>query len=430
VRRCATVANVLQMGRWKRSIAARAIVAVVTVPVVAACAIAVTPSAAHAALATADSGYRVVDGSGTVYDFGAKGANASFLERSNGTVVGIASTPSGRGYWLVGADGGVFAFGDAGYFGSGAGRRLKDPVVGIAATPSGRGYWLVGADGGVFAFGDARYRGSGARNRLNVPVVGMAATHTGDGYWLVGADGGVFAYGDAPFQGSALLQSAQVAVRGTNGVYRHGTTGYDISWPQCGAPYPDPPHDVTVVGVNDGHMYSRNPCLASQAAWAGRSLTLYVNVDGLPNDATSGLTGPRGACALTDIVCRSYNYGRNGLEYDLAYAKRLGVASSMWWLDVEVEPIWRTGDPLSNANVIQGVLDGLRAHRLTAGIYSTNYQWGAITGGGYNPRTPIWVAGPSTFDEAKAYCSPSYAFGGGTTWLTQWSTHFDHAYAC
>jgi hypothetical protein len=33
------------------------------------------------------------------------------------------------------------------------------PVVGLAATPSGRGYWLVAAHGGVFAFGDAVYHG-------------------------------------------------------------------------------------------------------------------------------------------------------------------------------------------------------------------------------------------------------------------------------
>ena len=34
------------------------------------------------------------------------------------------------------------------------------PIVGIASTPTGRGYWLVAADGGVFAFGDATYLGN------------------------------------------------------------------------------------------------------------------------------------------------------------------------------------------------------------------------------------------------------------------------------
>ena len=55
----------------------------------------------------------------------------------------------------MGSDGGVFAFGDAGFYGSMGGQELNAPMVGMAATPDGKGYWLVGADGGVFAFGDA-----------------------------------------------------------------------------------------------------------------------------------------------------------------------------------------------------------------------------------------------------------------------------------
>lgn len=34
-------------------------------------------------------------------------------------------------------------------------QNVNAPIVGMAATPTGKGYWLVGADGGVFAFGDA-----------------------------------------------------------------------------------------------------------------------------------------------------------------------------------------------------------------------------------------------------------------------------------
>jgi hypothetical protein len=117
-------------------------------------------------------------------------------------VVGMAATPDGKGYWLVAADGGVFAFGDAPYDGSMGGTRLDAPVVGMAATPDGKGYWLVAADGGVFSFGDAPYDGSMGGTRLDAPVVGMAATPDGKGYWLAAADGGVFAFGDAPFEGS------------------------------------------------------------------------------------------------------------------------------------------------------------------------------------------------------------------------------------
>jgi hypothetical protein len=48
-------------------------------------------------------------------------------------------------------------------------------VVAMAATADGGGYWLVGADGGVFAFGDARFHGSLAGTRLSGPVVGATA---------------------------------------------------------------------------------------------------------------------------------------------------------------------------------------------------------------------------------------------------------------
>lgn len=37
---------------------------------------------------------------------------------------------------------------------------VNAPIVGMAATPSGAGYWLVAADGGVFAFGDATFLGN------------------------------------------------------------------------------------------------------------------------------------------------------------------------------------------------------------------------------------------------------------------------------
>ena len=40
---------------------------------------------------------------------------------------------------------------------------LNAPIVGIAATPDGGGYWLVAADGGVFSFGDAHFYGSTGR---------------------------------------------------------------------------------------------------------------------------------------------------------------------------------------------------------------------------------------------------------------------------
>jgi N-acetylmuramoyl-L-alanine amidase len=72
----------------------------------------------------------------------------------------LATTPSGDGYWIVGSDGGVFSYGDAGFHGSMGGHALNAPIVGITATPTGRGYWLIAQDGGIFAFGDAPFLGA------------------------------------------------------------------------------------------------------------------------------------------------------------------------------------------------------------------------------------------------------------------------------
>src|SRR5436190_160859 len=111
------------------------------------------------------------------------------------------STKSGKGYWVLGNDGGVFAFGGAAFHGSTGNMKLNKPVVGMAATPSGEGYWLVATDGGIFAFGDAQFFGSTGGLKLNQPIVGMA-TNGGKGYWLAAADGGMFAFGEAPYYGS------------------------------------------------------------------------------------------------------------------------------------------------------------------------------------------------------------------------------------
>ena len=45
----------------------------------------------------------------------------------------------------------------------------------MAATPTGNGYWLVASDGGIFAYGDANFFGSTGSIKLAKPVVAMAA---------------------------------------------------------------------------------------------------------------------------------------------------------------------------------------------------------------------------------------------------------------
>lgn len=104
----------------------------------------------------------------------------------------------------------MFSFGDAPFYGSMGGKSLNQSITGIASTPSGQGYWLVGADGGVFSFGNASFHGSVAGVTLNAPIVGIAATQDGNGYWLDGSDGGVFAFGDATYYGAVSASPGSV----------------------------------------------------------------------------------------------------------------------------------------------------------------------------------------------------------------------------
>ena len=72
------------------------------------------------------------------------------------------------------SDGGIFNYGDAGFFGSQGGKPLNQPIVGIASTSTGNGYWEVASDGGIFNYGDAGFFGSEGGQPLNKPIVGIA----------------------------------------------------------------------------------------------------------------------------------------------------------------------------------------------------------------------------------------------------------------
>jgi hypothetical protein len=152
---------------------------------------------------TPNGEYSLVASDGGIFNFGDSGFYGSEAgTHLNASIVGTASTPNGLGYWLVASDGGVFSFGDAAFYGSETGTHLNAPIVGIASTPNGLGYWLISSDGGVFSFGDAAFYGSEAGTHLNAPIVGIASTPNGLGYWLISSDGGVFSFGAAVFYGS------------------------------------------------------------------------------------------------------------------------------------------------------------------------------------------------------------------------------------
>jgi hypothetical protein len=157
-----------------------------------------------------DPGYRFATADGAVFDLGSVsycgGLNTAVLPSN---VVSMASTPDGGGYWLLLADGSVYAFGDAKWYGDLRGSAWHGgpvppgaPVVGIAATPDGKGYFVLAADGSVYAFGNAKYSGSRGGLWIDGAVVGIAVDPLTGGYWVVTSRGAVYAE-DAPDYGSA-----------------------------------------------------------------------------------------------------------------------------------------------------------------------------------------------------------------------------------
>ena len=177
-------------------------------------------------------GYWLVGSDGGIFTFGSAqfyGSTGSLtLQRP---VVGITPTSDLGGYWLVASDGGVFTFGDAGFYGSipglgfapagnGTAKELNAPIVGMVPSSDGGGYFMVGSDGGVFAFGDAKFEGScpgiGGCSGAAVTVMPDA---TGNGYWLVTATGHIYTFGDAAYYGAPGPQSVPVtsAVRTADG---------------------------------------------------------------------------------------------------------------------------------------------------------------------------------------------------------------------
>jgi hypothetical protein len=222
--------------------------------------------------------------------------NGAFYYNLNAPIVGMAPTPDGAGYWMVGSDGGVFASGDAGFYGSTGNLHLNKPVVGMAATPDGRGYWFVASDGGIFAYGDAQFYGSTGSLHLNKPVVGMAATPDGRGYWLVASDGGIFAFGDAAFYGSTgaiHLNQPVVGMTATPDGHGYWFVASDGGIFAYG--------DAQFYG-STGAIHLNQPVVGMTATRDGGGYWLVAADGGLFNFGTAEFAGSLGGSGVTDAA--------------------------------------------------------------------------------------------------------------------------------
>ncbi len=254
-----------------------------------------------AAAAPDGSGYWLVAADGGVFSFGRAGFYGSTgSAHLNAPIVGIAATPDGGGYWEVASDGGVFAFGDAKFFGSTGGTPLNRPIVAITSTPDGRGYWLVGADGGVFGFGDASFYGSAVNLTPSSAIVGISSSPDGRGYWEASANGAVFAFGDAPYEGGAssaqpivgisALGTGYRMVASDGGIFDVGgapflgsTGGQHLNKPMIGISSSDGGY-ITVASDGGVFAYGNSGfygSLAGSSVYSQPSLALDVGADGV-----------------------------------------------------------------------------------------------------------------------------------------------------
>jgi hypothetical protein len=238
---------------------------------------------------------------------------------------------------------------------------------------------------------------------------------------------------------AARPEGAQARVGGAS-------IGYDISYPQCGGPFPT---NVAfgIVGVNRGIVFSPNPCLGtgngpSELAWAGGvQAQLYANTANpgpalsthWPNRQTLPRECNTASSPGSDTANCAYDYGWNAAADSYQTAVRayvsLGLASAgatstpevnVWWLDVETGNSWRS-DVSLNVAALQGAVAYLQSAGVTnIGFYSTQQQWNQITGGtSAFDIHPSWVAGAKNSRQARDNCTGT-AFTGDMVTLAQY----------
>jgi hypothetical protein len=224
-------------------------------------------------------------------------------------------------------------------------------------------------------------------------------------------------------------------------------TGYDISYPQCGGTFPS---NVLfgIVGVNDGIVYSANPCLGSgdgagELAWAEQyepTAILYANTADpgptLSSHWPTGQTSPK-YCdpANPDSTDCAYEYGwnaaadsyRDALNAYISIGKLPSGATQIpqaneWWLDVETANSWEA-NTANNVSELQGEVDSLRSRGVTSiGFYANSSDWQTITGGTIVfSGHPSWRAGSGSQATAQSYCGTT-GFTGGPVKYSQYSS--------
>ena len=177
-------------------------------------------------------GYAILTGAGAIYTFGDALYYGNLLDGGHagqagfpsypGPAVGLAATPDGGGYNILNSGGGIYTFGNGHYYGNlidGGHPGLTGfpaypgPAVALSYTPTGGGYSILNAGGGIYSFGDALYYGNlidgGHPGQTGFPqypgpAVSLAWTPSGLGYSILTSSGAIYSFGDAQYFGNLL----------------------------------------------------------------------------------------------------------------------------------------------------------------------------------------------------------------------------------
>ncbi len=237
--------------------------------------------------------------------------------------------------------------------------------------------------------------------------------------------------------------------------YFSSTLGYDLSYSTLA--YPSESFGFAVIGVNGGKAFVHNARIGSEYQWtkfgSKTAATLYMNLNapygsqvlaniGTPKTCPARAAGSS-ATSTEPTACEGYNYGYNAAKDAYAYATRAGVASSLWWLDIEEANSWSPEVAVNDAT-IQGAIDYLNTQGIRAGIYSVPYMWNDIAGKDFVPTQtmngqptplPLWFpVGIRTLVGAINSCVTKAPFiPGSPIWVIQYvanSTAVDQNVAC
>ena len=236
--------------------------------------------------------------------------------------------------------------------------------------------------------------------------------------------------------------------------YFSSTLGYDLSYNTVA--YPAESFGFAVVGVTGGKAFVHNARISSEYEWtkfgSKTAATLYMNLNapygstvvaniGAPKACPSRAVGSS-ATSTEPTACEGYNYGYNAASDAYAYATGAGVASSLWWLDIEEANSW-SNDPSVNDATIQGAIDYLNSKNIRVGIYSVPRMWMDIAGtyvptqtlGGLPASIPTWFPiGVTPIVGAINTCSTTGSFiSGSPVWIVQYEADYtavDQNIAC